>query len=480
MTKNISKEIPKEKRSLIMIILLTGVFFTLLNETLLNLAIPVLVNEMDAAPSTVQWVVTGYMLIMGVLIPVSSLMIQWLTTRQLFIGSLLIFSMGTLVSGLAADLPYLFIGRFFQAMGTALLLPLMIHTLLMLYPVKKRGTVMGFVGLVIMVAPAIGPPLSGVILDFLNWRWLFFMMLPLIILVLISSIFILENVTTITRPKIDFRSILLSIFGFGGIVFGLSFAGDESVSWLHPSVYIPLCIGLVSLSGFVWRQLKSSMPMLEMRTFQYPMFSLAAFLIFIGMMTQFSTIILLPFLFENALDISTVAAGLILLPGAIINGAVSPLIGRIFDKFGPRILVIPGMILLVIGLQLFTKVNAATSTLLFIFLYTLVMIAIATIIMPAQTNGLNQLPAKYYSHGTAIFNTLQQIAGATGIAFYVTMMNAGQNLYLRGASSFVSTVEQADRVVAGIQFAFKVGSCFALAGLVFSLFIRRAVPPDEE
>ncbi|MFD1450098.1 MULTISPECIES: DHA2 family efflux MFS transporter permease subunit [Oceanobacillus] len=477
MTKNISKEIPKEKRFLIMVILLTGVFFTLLNETLLNLAIPVLVNEMDAAPSTVQWVVTGYMLIMGVFIPVSSLMIQWFTTRQLFIGSLVLFSVGSLVSGLAAALPYLFIGRFFQAMGTALLLPLMMHTLLMLYPAKKRGTVMGFIGLVIMVAPAIGPPLSGVILDFLNWRWLFFMMLPLIFLVLISSIFVLDNVTTVTRPKIDIRSILFSIFGFGGIVFGLSFAGDESVSWLNPSVYISLCVGLVCLSGFVWRQLKSATPMLEMRTFRHPMFSLAALLLFIGMMTQFSTIILLPFLFENALGVSTVAAGLILLPGAIINGAISPFIGRIFDKFGPKILVIPGMILLVIGLQLFTKVNTATSILMFILLYTLVMIAIAMIIMPAQTNGLNQLPAKYYSHGTAIFNTLQQIAGATGIAFYVTMMSVGQNLY-PSTSGIIGGQE--DTVVAGIQFAFKVGSCFALVGLIFSLFIRRAIPPNEE
>ncbi|UUI05564.1 DHA2 family efflux MFS transporter permease subunit [Oceanobacillus jeddahense] len=381
-------------------------FRTLLNETLLNLAIPVLVSEMNASPSTVQWVVTGYMLIMGILIPVSSLMIQWFTTRQLFIGSLIVFSFGTFVSGLATVLPYLFVGRFFQAMGTALLLPLMMHTLLMLYPLKKRGSIMGFVGLVIMVAPAIGPPLSGVILEFLNWRWLFFMVLPFIILIMICSIFILDNVTTVTRPRIDINSILLSILGFGGIVFGLSYAGDESVNWLHPSVTIPLCIGMISLSVFVWRQLKSTIPMLEMRTFKYPMFALAAILIFIGMMTQFSTIILLPFLFENAIGISTVAAGLTLLSGALINGAASPFIGRIFDKFGPKILVIPGMILLVIGLQLFTKVNEATSTLLFIVLYTLVMIAIAMIIMPAQTNGLNQLPKKYYSHGTAIFNTL--------------------------------------------------------------------------
>ncbi|GAA0340940.1 MDR family MFS transporter [Oceanobacillus oncorhynchi subsp. oncorhynchi] len=476
MTKNISKEIPKEKRFLIMIILLTGVFFTLLNETLLNLAIPVLVNEMNAAPSTVQWVVTGYMLIMGILIPVSSLMIQWFTTRQLFIGSLLVFSVGTLVSGLTAALPYLFIGRFFQAMGTALLLPLMMHTLLMLYPVKKRGIVMGFVGLVIMVAPAIGPPISGIILDFLNWRWLFFLILPLIILVLIVSIFILENVTTVTKPKIDIHSIFLSILGFGGIVFGLSYAGEESVNWLHPSVYISLCVGFVSLLGFVWRQLKSSTPMLEMRTFRYPMFSLAAFLLFIGMMTQFSTIILLPFLFENALGINTVTAGLILLPGALINGAISPFIGRIFDKFGPKILVIPGMVLLVAGLHLFTKVNTITSSFMFIVLYTLVMIAIAMIIMPAQTNGINQLPTKYYSHGTAIFNTLQQIAGATGIAFYVTMMSVGQNRYL----SESNTGEQADIVIAGVQFAFKVGSCFAILGLIFSLFIRRAIPLKDE
>lgn len=429
---------------------------------------------MGSSPSTIQWVVTGYMLVMGILIPVSALVIQRFTTRQIFIGSLTIFSVGTLVCGLAVYFSYLLIGRLLQAMGAALLLPLMMHTLLILYPQKKRGTVMGFVGLVIMVAPAIGPPLSGVILDFLNWRWLFFMVLPIIIAVLIISVFILNNVTTVTKPKVDFFSIFLSAFGFGGIVFGLSYAGDESVNWLHPTVYFPLCIGIMALSLFVWRQLKSSTPILEIRTFQYPMFSLAAILILIGMMTQFSTIILLPFLFENALGISTIAAGIILLPGAILNGFLSPFIGRVFDRFGPRVLVIPGMTLLTISLWSFSKVSVSTSITTFVFLYTFVMIAIAMIIMPAQTNGLNQLPTKYYSHGTAIISTLQQIAGAIGVAFYVSIMALGQKLFFNESSSSRLAMTHVDAIVSGIQFAFQVSSYIAMIGLILSLFIKRA------
>ena len=473
-----AKDLGNVKRLPILISLVIGAFFSILNETLLNIAFVDLTIDLNVSYSTIQWLSTGYMLVVGILIPVSALLVQWFTTRQMFIGAMVLFTIGTLVCGVAPAFPVLLIGRLIQAFSAGLMLPVMMNTILVLYPPEKRGAAMGSIGLVIMFAPTIGPTLSGLILDSLNWRWLFLLVLPFAIFSVVFSFIFLKNVTEVTKPKVDVLSVVLSTLGFGGIVFGFSNAGEEHGGWSSPQVYLSLIVGSVALLLFIWRQLKSKSPMLDMRAFKSPMFTLSTVLIIIVMMALFSTMMLLPILLQQGMMMTAFAAGLVMLPGGALNGLLSPVTGKLFDRFGPRALVIPGTIVLIVVMWLFTRITLTTPTSTIILLHCLMSVGLSMIMMPAQTNGLNQLPPKYYPHGTAILNTLQQVSGAIGVAFFISIMSAGTKDYLAGSSDPTSPAEAANALNAGIHTSFFVGLIFAVAAFVLALFIRRAKAPQ--
>ena len=466
-----SKEFDNVKRLPILISMIIGAFFTILNETLLNVAFPQLMVELNVTASTLQWLSTGYMLVVAVLIPASALLVQWFTTRQVFIGAMVIFTFGTLVSAIAPGFSILLMGRLLQAAGTGLIMPVLMNTILLLYPPEKRGAAMGSIGLVIMFAPAIGPTLSGLILETLNWRWLFYFVLPFAIFSIVFAFIYLKNVSEPTKPKVDVLSILLSTIGFGGIVYGFSSSGE---GWGSFQVYGIILIGLVAILFFVLRQLKLKEPLLDLSAFKYPMFTLTTILLTIMMMTMFSTMTLLPFLFQGALGLTVYATGLIMLPGSLLNGLLSPVSGKLFDKFGPRALIIPGTLLLAGVMWFFTQVTADTSKITFILLHVTMMISISMIMMPAQTNGLNQLPKRFYPHGTAILNTLSQVAGAVGVAFFISVMTSGQKKYLDASSNPTDTAQLTEAMVSGVHNAFTIGFGLALLAVVVALFIKRS------
>jgi len=447
-----------------------------LNETLLNVAFPQLMNDLKVSTSTLQWLSTGYMLVVAVLIPASALLVQWFTTRQVFLGAMIVFTVGTLISGISPGFSILMIGRLLQAAGTGLMMPVLMNTILLLYPPEKRGAAMGSIGLVMMFAPAIGPTLSGIILDSLEWRWLFYIVLPFAVFSIIIASIYLKNVSEPTKPKVDMLSIILSTIGFGGLVYGFSISGE---GWNSPQVYGTILTGLVALLLFVLRQLRLKLPLLDLRAFNYPMFTLTTILLCIMMMTMFSTMSLLPFLFQGALGLTVYASGLIMLPGSLLNGLLSPITGKIFDRFGPRALIIPGTVFLAIVMWFFTQVTADTSKTTFILLHVSMMVSISMIMMPAQTNGLNQLPRRYYPHGTAILNTLSQVAGAIGVAFFISIMTSGQRSYLEQSTDATAPAQITEAMVSGVHNAFLVGFGFALLAVVVSIFTKRSQTPKE-
>lgn len=470
-------ELGNIKKLPIMISLIIGAFFSILNETLLNIALPTLVIDLNVTQSTIQWLAAGYMLLVGVLVPASALLVQWFTTRQMFLGAMILFTFGTLICAIAPSFSVLLIGRLFQAAGTGLMLPVLMNTILVLYPPEKRGAAMGTLGLVIMFAPAIGPTLSGLILDSLDWRWLFILVLPFAIFSIIFAYIYLKNVTDVNKPKVDVFAIVLSTLGFGGIVYGFSSSGERG--WTSPVVYVSLVVGIIALIWFIRRQLKSKEPMLDMRTFKSPMFTLSTILLIIVMMTLFSTMLLLPFLLQGALLFTAFMTGVIMLPGGVLNGLLSPILGKVFDKYGPRALVIPGTAFLVLIMWLFTRVSLETTTSTFIVLHISIMIAIAMIMMPVQTNGLNELPRKLYPHGTAILNTLMQVSGAIGVAFFISIMSSGQRTYLEGSSDPTAFDQQAEALLMGVKNSFMVGLVFAIIAFVVALFMKRTKAPEE-
>lgn len=447
-------------------------FIGLFSETALNMALTNLIENFGIHETTAQWLTTGYLLTLGILVPVSGLIMQWFTTRQLFITAIVASIIGTLIAAVAPGFAVLMIARVVQAVGTALLLPLMFNTILLIIPPHKRGSIMGIIGLVIMFAPAVGPTISGLILNNLTWHWIFWVSLPLLIGALIFGWFFMQNVTTPTKPKIDVLSITLSTFGFGGIVFGFSSAG-EGGGWGSPIVITSIIIGAVALVLFSIRQVMMQQPMLNLRAFKYPMFTLGLLLILVCMMVLLSTMILLPLYMQTSLALTTFAAGLLLLPGGVINGILSPVMGRLFDKFGPKWLVMSGIVIVVAAMIGFSTITLETSSAFIIGLHIVTMVGISMVMMPAQTNGLNQLPRELYPDGTAIMNTLQQVAGAIGTAVAISIMSSGAERFMNTVEDISNPLNPLLAFTEGVQNAFWFAIIMAIIGFVISLFVKR-------
>ncbi|WP_246427560.1 DHA2 family efflux MFS transporter permease subunit [Paenibacillus phyllosphaerae] len=456
-----------------MIALCIAGFIGMFSETALNIALSDLMESLHITASTVQWLTTGYLLTLGVLVPVSSFLMQWFTTRQLFIFSLGISIVGGVVAALSSGFSLLLIGRILQAVGIGILLPLIFNTILVIFPPEKRGQALGTMGLVIMFAPAAGPTLAGLTIQYLSWNYIFWFTIPFLLISLLVGVRYMQNISTITKPKIDVLSILLSTIGFGGIVFGFSHAGEGDGGWTDPVVIGSFIIGALALLVFCLRQNKLRQPMLNLQVFQYPMFVVGLLMVFLCFNVIMSTMLIFPMYFQGGLAKTAMAAGLILLPGGIVNGLLAPVMGILYDKFGPRWLVIPGFLVMSIVLFMMTGFDTDTSIGLIIALHILLMIGISMVMSPAQTNGLNQLPPHLHPDGTAFMNTLQQISGAVGTAVAVSLMSGGIADYMSASSDPAAASESAHAMAFGSQHAFIFALVVGIVGFVISLFIRR-------
>lgn len=444
-------------------------FLCMLNETVLNMALKNLMEHFNISANTVQWLSTGYMLIMGICIPISAFLTKTFTTRQLFLASVTIFMLGTIISGSAPVFSILLIGRLIQAVGTGILIPNIVNTLLIINPVEKRGKALGIFNLVMFCAPAIGPTLSGLITQSFSWRWLFFGIIPFSIISLILGYVYIKNVTELSKPHLDILSILLSTAGFGGFIYGVNNIGGSATA-----MAIPIILGCVALFAFVLRQIHMEVPMLDMYTFKYPMFTIGTILMIIMHMVNFATMLILPMFLEGALGLTAFAAGLIMLPGGFINGIVSPISGHLYDKFGAKILILPGFVISTVVFCIFSFTISLKITIpLIIILHCFSLLAVGMINTPNQTNCLNQLSLEDVPHGTAITNTLQQIAGAFGTSLFVAIMSEGQKSYLASIGNPHASNAQALSLVHGVNKVFVIQVFILVVAVILSLFLKR-------
>lgn len=466
---------------LVIMVMILGVFVAILNETLLNVALSKIMDDVGITAGTAQWLTTGYLLVIGVLIPVTAFLIQRFTTRTLFLSAMSLFTIGTFIAAIAPGFAALLIGRVLQATGTGLLFPLLTNVVFAMVPIEKRGSAMGTIGIVITFAPAIGPTLSGIIVEHFSWRVLFYSVLPIALFVIAFAFMKLKNVTETTNPRVDLLSLLLSTCGFGGIVFGFSSAGEGHGGWSSSTVLIPMAVGVVSLILFTWRQLSISEPLLDLRTFKFRIFRLSTLIMMVVMMAMFSAMMLLPIFLQNALAYTPLEAGLVMLPGGIIMGIMSPITGRLFDKFGAKWLAVIGLALMANTLWQFAYITMSTSYTTIMVLNTLLMLGISMLMMPVMTNALNELPPRLYAHGTAIISTLQQVSGAIGTALLVAVMTSGTDRYLANAPS--GTEESLLKIlsmIAGMKSAFLFAFGLVAAAWLVSFLLKRAVPPESE
>lgn len=456
-------------RRTIVILLLAGSFIAILNQTLMITAIPPIMEEMGITANTAQWLTTVFMLVNGIMIPISAFLLERFSTRQLFITAMSVFAAGTFVAAIAPNFPMLLVGRVIQSTGAGVMMPLMQTVFLMIFPVNKRGAAMGLIGLVISFAPAIGPALSGYVTEHYSWRVLFYIILPIAIIDIAIAFFALKNVTEVQKPKLDIPSIIFSSFGFGGLLYGFTSAGNHG--WSALITILSLTIGVTSLVIFIYRQLRLKHPMLEFRVFTYSIFPFAVAIGMIAFIGLIGVETLIPLYMQNMRDFTAFEAGLTLLPGAVITGLMSPISGRIFDKFGAKKLVMVGLIILTLSSFAFIRLDTSTTTYLTI-MYSIRMLGLSMVLMPIATAGLNQLPKRLIPHGTAMDNTMRQIAASVGTAILVTVMTTSE----KSATS----KELMNPDIYGANVAFVVVALLSLCGLIISFFIKDRKNSQEE
>ncbi|SES38296.1 MFS transporter, DHA2 family, lincomycin resistance protein [Psychrobacillus sp. OK032] len=449
----------------IMMALLVAGFVGLFSETALNIALGDLGKIFEVGPTTVQWLATGYFLTLGILIPVTGILMQKFTTRQMFFTSITLTLIGTILAALSPSFAFLLAGRILQAAGLAINLPLTQNVIFTIFPPNKRGAAMGIMGLVMLAGPALGPTIAGLILDTLSWEWIFWVQVPFVLLSLIIGIFYVPNVNEVRKISLDILSVILSTIGFGGIVYGFSVSGDNG--WTSPVVIGSIIIGLVGVILFSMRQMKMEQPMMNLRAFKYPLFVLGVFMSFITFFNMLSLLVVLPMFMQLGLLMAAFATGLVLLPGSLLNCIFAPLIGKMFDKYGPKAVITPGTILVVIGYALYVTMGTDTATWMIVVTHIIWMLGVGMVLASTQTNTLNSLPREYYPDGIALTQTVQQVAGAMGIAIIVALLSAKQE------SSLALGNELTEATASGSSFVFMVGLALAIVNFILSLFMKK-------
>lgn len=346
---------------------------------------------------------------------------------------------------------------------------------------------MGIFGLVMITAPAIGPTLSGFIVEYYDWRLLFEMILPLAVISLLLGIWKSKNVMQQNKnATLDYFSIILSSIGFGGLLYGFSSASSDG--WTDQVVLITLIVGAIALITFVVRQLKMDTPLLDLRVYKYPMFALGSVIAIVNAVAMFSGMILTPAYVQNVRGITPLDSGLMMLPGAIIMGIMSPITGKLFDKYGPRVLGIIGLTITAISTYMLANLQIDSTHTYIILVYTLRMFGMAMVMMPIMTNGLNQLPTRLNPHGTAVNNTAQQVSGSIGTAILITIMNSATKTKAEDLMTGVdpTTLTAANKalltqeaLLAGIQYSFYITLGINIVALILVFFIKRAEVKDE-
>ncbi|MGP9845152.1 MDR family MFS transporter [Brachybacterium sp. 107] len=455
----------------IIAVLVVSAFVMILNETLLSVALPTLMADLSITAVTAQWLSTGFMLTMAVVIPTTGFLMKRLSVRAVFITAMLLFLVGTVIAMLAPTFPVLLGARVVQAAGTAMVLPLLMTTILALVPIKSRGLVMGLVGVVISAAPALGPSISGFILEHGTWHYLFLIMLPIIVIALTIGLIFMRNYTEPEKVRLDAVSVVLSAIGFGGVIYALA-SISQIVS--GTSRLVPLLvagIGVLALAVFTLRQVRmlarGDEPLLDLRPLKVRTFTVSVLVILIGFATMLGTVVALPLYMTGALEMSTLEIGLTMLPGAAASGLLGPFVGALYDRVGPRPIVVPGIALmaLVSWLEVFLLDGDATQGLI-IALNIPLGIGMAMVMTPLLTLSLGALPRSLYGHGSAILNTLQQLAGALGTAVFIALLTLGSVLAVESGAS------AQDAQASGASWAFVFGGVITTAAIVLAMTLR--------
>ena len=407
------------RKELVMVgVLLTGTLLAVLNLTMLSPALPAIMSDLGVDATTAQWLTSVYALVEAVVIPLSAYLVGRFTTRQLFITALSVFTAGSLAAAVAPNFWVLLLGRIMQAACTGAVMPMVFTVILLVFPREKRGTAMGVIGLIIGFAPAVGPSLSGLLVDSVGWRALFAIVTALGVVVVVLAACLLRNYGNFARTSFDKLSVALSTVGLVCLLYGLStFASTTNMALTLGLI----AVGIVLVAFYVRRQLKLPEPMLNVRILETRPYATAACVVIIVQAALLGTEVITPLYIQGTLGFTATMSGLAMLPGAVIGAFTGLVSGRLFDRFGVRKVAVPGVLVAVLGASGLARLGIDANFITVVLTYTTLVIGLQFTMTPLNTWGVNSLDNRVIQHAQGLSNTMNQVAGSFGTAVLVSV-----------------------------------------------------------
>ncbi|MEJ9252706.1 DHA2 family efflux MFS transporter permease subunit [Bacillus wiedmannii] len=435
--KQMSTPVENVNVKAVVAVLILGMFVSILNQTIINVALPPLMNEFNVSTSTAQWLITGFMLVNGILVPISAFLVSRFTYRKLFVAAMLFFTVGSIICAISGNFTMMMTGRVIQAVGAGILMPVGMNIFMTLFPPHKRGAAMGLLGVAMILAPAIGPTVTGWVIENYSWNLMFYAMFIIGLIITFLSLKFFTLAQPVSKTKLDVFGVVSSSIGLGSLLYGFSEAGNNS--WTSAEVVISLIIGVVGIAVFIWRELTTDNKMLDLQVFKYPVFTFTLVINAIVTMALFGGMLLLPVYLQNIRGFTPIESGLLLLPGSLIMGIMGPIAGKLFDKYGIRPLAIVGLAITTFATYEFTTLSMDTPYSVIMTDYIIRSIGMSFIMMPIMTAGMNALPMKLISHGTATQNTSRQVAGSIGTAILITLMTQQTTAHVADYGNMLTT-----------------------------------------
>ncbi|PGO23085.1 MFS transporter [Bacillus cereus] len=435
----LKRQLPVENVNVkaVVAVLILGMFVSILNQTIINVALPPLMNEFNVSTSTAQWLITGFMLVNGILVPISAFLVSRFTYRKLFVAAMLFFTVGSIICATSGNFTMMMTGRIIQAVGAGILMPVGMNIFMTLFPPHKRGAAMGLLGVAMILAPAIGPTITGWVIENYSWNLMFYGMFVIGLIITFLSLKFFTLAQPVSKTKLDVFGVISSSIGLGSLLYGFSEAGNNG--WTSAEVIITLIIGVIGLAVFIWRELTTDNKMLDLQVFKYPTFTFTLVINAIVTMALFGGMLLLPVYLQNIRGFTPMESGLLLLPGSLIMGIMGPVAGKLFDKYGIRPLAIVGLAITTFATYKFTTLSMDTPYSVIMTDYIIRSIGMSFIMMPIMTAGMNALPMKLISHGTATQNTSRQVAGSIGTAILITLMTQQTTAHVADYGNMLTT-----------------------------------------
>lgn len=462
-------KLTERQRTTMVIVLLLGSFTTAFSETLLNNGLPTIMREVHVDEMTVQWLSTGYMLVAGITMPLAAFLIKSVRLKTLFTSTMTIFLTGTVIAMLAPNFPLLLLGRLIEGIAVGVNMPLIPSVLSLIYPMERRGTVMGLAGIIVNLGPALGPTVSGIIVDYYSWRMLFIILVPISVIIILATQFCVKNVVETSANDLDTVSVIAATLGLGMLLYGLGRIGQTG----HIGIVTILLLvaGSLITAFFVRRQLQLEHPLLEMKIYQAPSFRLGALMALINTSSLMATELMLPLFNQNVLRVTPMVSGFMLIPSAVVMAVMSPLAGRIYDVVGIKKVALIGMgvgLLFTIPM-IFYQPQTGPGTV--VIMYALQCGALQLAYSPVMVYALNSLSKKYVVFGSTLIINMNQIADSFANAMAMTIQSLGHKAGLHAGLAAVPALTQ------GYQWSFAAICLLNVIGflLVFKLKNRSQI-----